>query len=73
MGFILGGGERKEGDRRVLVVKRDAAAGLDESAIIDVDLTPLGDPLRFYRAGVDANKDLAQLKAAWGDAWPTHL
>ena len=73
IGFILGGGDRKEGDRRVLVVKRDAAAGLDESAILDVDLTPLGDSLRFYRAGVDANKDLADLKEQWGDAWPEHL
>ncbi len=73
IGFILGGGDRKEGERRVLVVKRDAAAGLDESAILDVDLTPLGDSLRFYRAGVDANQDLADLKKQWGDVWSEHL
>ena len=73
IGFILGGGDCKQGERRVLVVKRDAAAGLDESAILDVDLTPLGDSLRFYRAGVDANRDLTQLKKQWGDAWPKHL
>jgi type IV secretion system protein VirB4 len=73
IGFILGGGDRKQGERRVLVVKRDAAAGLDESAILDVDLTPLGDSLRFYRAGSDANRDLAELKKQWGDAWQQHL
>ena len=75
MAFILGGdnAERKQGERRALVVKRDASSGLDESAIIDVDLTPLGDALRFYRAGVDANRDLAELKKRWGAEWQDHI
>jgi len=75
IGFILGGEyyERKAGQRLVLVVKRDAATGFDESAILDVDLTPLGDCTRLYRAGTDANKDLAALKTQWGDAWQAHL
>jgi len=75
IGFILGGEfyERKAGQRLVLGIKRDAATGIDESGIFDADLTPLGDSLRFYRAGVDANKDLAALKTQWGDAWQTHL
>lgn len=75
IGFILGGEhhERKAGARQVLVVKRDAASGFDESAIIDVDLSPLGDSLRFYRAGVDANKHLSSLKNQWGAAWQNHL
>ena len=73
--FILGGEfyERKAGQRQVLVVKRDAATGFDESAILDVDLSPLGDCMRFYRAGVDANRDLAILKQTWGDEWQSHL
>jgi type IV secretion system protein VirB4 len=75
IGFILGGEfyERKEGERQVLIVKRDAASGLDESAIVDVDLTPLGNSLRFYRAGTDANSHLEQVKRQWGDAWLEHL
>ncbi len=59
--------------RQALVIKRDAAAGLDESAIIDVDLTPFGDALRFYRAGVDANQHLENLKNQWGNKWQDHL
>lgn len=70
--FILNGPEKPDA-RHVLVVKRDAASGLDESTIIDVDLRPLGDALRFYRAGVDANKHLAELKRTWGDQWPWHV
>lgn len=73
MGFVLGAGERVAGERRVLVIKRDAASGLDESAIIDVNLGILGDALRFYRAGTDANRDLAAVKAKWGDTWQHHL
>ena len=45
----------------------------DESAIIDVDLTPYGDALRFYRAGVDANHHLENLKSQWGEQWQDHL
>ena len=75
IGFILGGEfyERREGDRQVLIVKRDAATGLDESAIVDVDLTPLGDSLRFYRAGTDANAHLEAVKQQWGETWLNHL
>jgi type IV secretion system protein VirB4 len=70
--FIIGG-TGKVGARQALIVKRDAAAGLDESAIIDVDLTPYGDALRFYRAGVDANHHLENLKSQWGEQWQDHL
>ena len=75
IGFVLGGEyhTRKSGERQVLIVKRDAATGFDESVILDVDLAPLGDSLRFYRAGVDANKDLANLKQTWGAEWQMHL
>lgn len=64
---------RKKNDRRVLIIKRDEASGFEESAILDVDLTPLGDATRFYRSGPDANNDLAAIQTKWGDAWPSHL
>ncbi|WP_142850714.1 VirB4 family type IV secretion system protein [Telmatospirillum sp. J64-1] len=72
MNFVLGRAARKD-QRRALIVKRDAASGADESAIIDVDLSPLGDALRFYRSGVDANKHLAELQKTWGPKWQEHL
>ena len=75
LGFILGGPYQDEraGKRQVLIVKRDAASGLDESAIVDVDLNPLEKVMRFYRAGAEANRDLAQLKRQYGDQWRDHL
>jgi len=72
MNFICGGAQQ-EGDRQALIVKRDAASGIDESAIVDIDLNMLGDALRFYRAGVDANKHLADLKRQKGDQWRSFL
>ena len=75
--FITGeydGGEKSSrGSRRVLVVQREASSGFNESAIIDIDLAPLGGPLRFYRAGNDANRHLAAMKQEWGDQWLQHL
>ena len=59
--------------RQVLIVKREAATGFNESAIINVDLSSLGDAIRFYRAGTAANADLAQAKIKWGDQWLTHI
>jgi len=59
--------------RKVLLVKRDAATGFEESVILDVDLAPLGAPIRFYRSGPDAVRDLVTLQEKWGAAWPSHL
>ena len=73
--FILEGGTNSENTygaaeaMHVLVIKRDAAAGIDESAILDVDLSPLGESLRFYRAGPEANKHLGGVKEKWGEKW----
>lgn len=68
MAFVLGRtGIRRE--RRALIVKRDAASGFDESAIVEVDLAPLGRALRFFRAGTEANRELDQLRARHGDQW----
>lgn len=72
MSFVLGRASTRR-ERRALIVKRDAASGFDESAIIDVDLSPLGQSLRFYRAGTDANKHLQDLQATWGETWAEHL
>ncbi|NVK20559.1 MAG: type IV secretion system protein VirB4 [Methylocystaceae bacterium] len=72
MDFVMGGPASK-GGRRVLIVQREAASGMDESTIVDVDLTPLGDPLRFYRAGNEANDYLKSLKAKWGNQWLSHV
>lgn len=73
MTFILGGSAGGRGKRQALIVKRDGATGYDESAIIDIDLSPLGDALRFYRSGPDANAIIDELRATWGDDWQNHL
>ncbi|WP_340277760.1 VirB4 family type IV secretion system protein [Roseibium algae] len=72
IGFIKGEGEMK-GGRQVLVVKRFEASNLNESTILDVDLSGLGDALRFYRAGDTAVQDLEVLQAKWGDQWFTKI
>ena len=64
---------RKKKDRRVLIVKRDETTGYEESLILDVDLTPLGEPARFYRSGPAANAVLENLKQKWGATWQSHL
>ncbi len=68
--FILGGGH--EG-RKVLLVKRDAATGGDESVILDIDLAPLGPSLRFFRSGPDAVRDLKAIQQKWGEEWLAHV
>lgn len=67
--FIFGAPE----GRKVLLVKREAATGFEESVILDVDLAPLGRALRFYRSGPDAVRDLLEIQAKWGDQWPAHV
>ena len=67
------GRSTKKNERRVLIVKRDTATGFEESAIVDVNLAPLGDALRFFRTGPEANRELDQLKETWGDEWQSHL
>jgi type IV secretion system protein VirB4 len=71
--FILSGAQK--GRREALVVKRDAASGYDESAIIDVDLSPYGPDILddIYRNGPEANAHLAELKNTWGAEWVNHL
>ncbi|GAB3127259.1 VirB4 family type IV secretion system protein [Novispirillum itersonii] len=71
--FACGQTLLKPGERQALVIRRDAAIGLDESAFLDVNLAYLGNALRFYDAGTDVNKRLAALKAQWGDQWINHL
>jgi type IV secretion system protein VirB4 len=68
--FIFGGGH--EG-RRVLVVKRDAATGFEESVILNIDLAPRGAATRFYRSGPEAVRDLLNIQAKWGSEWLAHV
>lgn len=63
--FIFGAPE----GRKVLLVKRDAGTGFEESVILSIDLSPLGAPLRFYRSGPDAVRELLSIQEKWGDAW----
>lgn len=70
--FVLSGGAAGAG-RRVLAVKRDAATGYDESAILDVDLAPLGAAARLYRSGPDAVEDLLRLQRNHGGEWIRHV
>lgn len=67
--FIFGAPE----GRKVLLVKRDAATGMNESVILDINLEPLGDSLRFYRSGPDAVRELLATQTKWGDQWPAHV
>ena len=57
----------------MLLVKRDAATGFEESTILDVDLDPLGAAKRFYRSGPDAVRELQKIQEQWGDAWRDHI
>jgi len=68
-GFIFGAPE----GRKVLLVKRDAATGFEESTVLDIDLAPLGRSLRFYRSGPDAVRELTSLQEKWGEQWRVHL
>lgn len=72
MAFVTGHATLRR-ERLALIIKRDAASGFDESAIIDVDLSPLGEALRYFRAGSDANKELIRLKQQYAEQWRTHL
>ncbi len=60
-------------NRRVLLVKREASTGFEESVILNIDLSHLGENLRFYRSGPDAVKDLKHIQEQWGDQWQSHL
>lgn len=59
--------------REVLVVRRDAATDYRESAVIDIDLSPYGDCLKFYRSGSDAVAAMIRLQEEWGAEWHAHL
>lgn len=67
--FIFGAPE----GRKVLLVKRDAGTGFEESTILDIDLSPLGKAVRFYRSGPDAVRDLQAIQDQWGDQWLAHV
>jgi type IV secretion system protein VirB4 len=59
--------------RKILLVKRDASTGLNESVILDIDLDPLGAAKRFYDSGPDAVLRLQAIQEQWGDEWHAHV
>ena len=67
--FISGAPE----GRKVLLIKRDASTGLNESVILDIDLDPLGAVKRFYDSGPDAVQRLRERQQQWGEEWRAHL
>ena len=69
MAFITG----NHTGRKVLVVRRDAGTGFSESAVLDVDLSWLGDSLGYYRSGVDAVRDLEAAQRDHPDDWMERL
>ena len=69
MAFITG----NHTGRKVLVVRRDGSTGFNESAILDVDLSWLGDSLGYYRSGVDAVRDLMAVQHDHPDDWMERL
>lgn len=63
-----------QGSRKVLIVQRDPATGWEESAIVDVDLTPYGpDITRYFKSGPKANELMRELQQAYGEAWVEHV
>ena len=70
--FIKGQGDMR-GGRQVMIVKRFEASSFNESAIIDIDLTPFGDAIRFYRSGPAPIRELNEIKQKWGDQWLSHI
>ena len=79
LAFILGGSVSDSGGgRRVLVIKRDAATDMRESAILDIDLSPYGiaadgNGLKYYRSGPDAVRLMQNLQNERGDQWRAFL
>ena len=59
--------------RSVLVIKREATTGFEESTILDIDLGNYGEALRFYRSGVTPNAELQQLKTQYPEDWSTRI
>ena len=72
MKFITGGSDIAS-DRSVLVIKREASSGYEESTIIEINLAMLGNALRVYRSGTKANAELAALKQSNPDNWRAGL
>ena len=59
--------------RKVMVIKREAATGFDESVILDVDLAPFGNIARFYRSGPAAVEELKRIRRNHGNEWLKHV
>lgn len=71
LNFIKRGPE--DGGRKVMIVQREPDTDFSETAIVDVDLSDIGDIARFYQAGTDANEEMNRLKNKWGESWALHV
>ena len=69
MAFVTG----NHSGRKALVIRRDGGTGLDESAVLDIDLSWLGKSLGYYRSGVDAVRDLEAAQRDHPDDWMERL
>ncbi len=70
--FIKAPGEG--GKRQILIIQRDDAVGLNESVILDVDISKLGNGImKYFRSGTKANDDIDNLKSQHGDNWRKFL
>ncbi|MFK7867480.1 MAG: VirB4 family type IV secretion system protein [Alphaproteobacteria bacterium] len=68
LSFIFGA-QGLTGGRRCLLIKNDPANMTRESVILNIDLAPLGDALKFYRSGSNAVKDMIRAQEAHGANW----
>ena len=71
MDYILKGSVLSR-ERTALLIKRDAT-GFEESTIINIDLSPYDNALRFYQSGTDALRLLEELQQKWGTEWRKYI
>ena len=72
MQFIIGGSPMAS-HRSVLVLKREASTGFEESTILEIDLGIYREALRVYRSGAKANDELKKLKEQYPEDWRERL
>lgn len=72
MQFVIQGSGMAS-ERSVLVIKREASTGFEESTILDIDLGSYGAALRFYRSGAVVNTELQQLKKQYPEDWKDRI
>ena len=72
LNFILGG-LGMAGGRRCLLIKNDPANMTRESVILNIDLMPLGQAVRFYRSGPDGVNKMLSAQQQGKDEWLEYI